>query len=344
MQKILLPFSWIYAGITSLRNLLYDKGWIRSFAFDVPVICVGNITVGGTGKTPCIEYLINLLSGFCSPGLISRGYRRKTKGLVMANSNSDALDIGDEPFQIKQRFPLLPIVVSGDRVAGINSLLENTSVNMVLMDDGFQHRAVRAGLYVMMIDYNRPLWDDYPFPAGFLRESASGRHRAHIVIVNKCPKSFSELDRQLFIKRLKLHREVHLFFSCIHYGTIKPLKHQNPLPVHIDTVVAVSGIANAEPFHQYLQTIGNKVVAMSFGDHYHFKNQDLLLIDNRFLSGAGHNTIAVTTEKDAARMGSLSLDGYSFAEHLYYLPIELEFLFNEKDKFDHLIKQYVEKN
>lgn len=344
MRKLLLPFSWIYGGITSLRNLLYDKGWFRSVTFDAPVICVGNITVGGTGKTPCIEYLILLLSDIRQPGLVSRGYRRKTKGVVMADAGSDALAIGDEPYQIKQRFPGLPIVVSGDRVKGIAHLLAHSKTNVVLMDDGFQHRAVQAGLYVMMMDYHRPIWKDHPFPAGSLREPASGRRRAHILIVNKCPGTLSEEERDLFFRKLTLRPNQHLFFTSINYGSLKPFKHNNELPSRIDRILAISGIANPTPFHNYLVDSGYSVMPMPFGDHHHFGDDDLRRVEASFLNAAGGVNIVVMTEKDAARMDSMDLARFAFANHLYYLPIGLEFLFNEKNKFDQLIKQYVGKN
>ncbi|MGV8829151.1 MAG: tetraacyldisaccharide 4'-kinase [Breznakibacter sp.] len=344
MRKLLLPFSWIYGGITSLRNLLYDKGWFRSVTFNVPVICVGNITVGGTGKTPCIEYLIQLLSDIRQSGLVSRGYRRKTKGVVMADAGSDALTIGDEPYQIKQRFPGLPIVVSGDRVKGITHLLAHSKTNVVLMDDGFQHRAVQAGLYVMMMDYNRPIWKDHPFPAGSLRETASGRRRANLLIVNKCPGDMSEGERNLFFHKLTLRPEQHLFFTSINYGALKPFKHRNVLPCGVDRVVAVSGIANPTPFHNYLRDSGYSIMPMPFGDHHHFGEDDLKRIEDGFLSAGEGVNVVVVTEKDAARMDSMDLGRFAFANHLYYLPIGLEFLFNEKNKFDQLIKHYVGKN
>ena len=344
MRKMLLPFSWLYAGITFLRNLLYDKGWFHSVSFDVPVICVGNITVGGTGKTPCIEYLIQLLRPMGQVGLVSRGYKRNTKGLVMAGADSGALDIGDEPFQIKQRFGDLPIVVCGNRVQGISFLLQNSTANMVLMDDGFQHRAVRAGLYVMMMDFNRPLWEDHPFPAGTLRESASGRRRAHILIVNKCPDSLSDSVKELYFRKLDLQRGQHLFFSRIRYGELIPFNHHTQIVDPVDVALAVSGIANPAPFHHYVRSIGNQVVEMAFGDHHHFSDDDLLSIETKFVSQSEVRKIVVITEKDAARLHNINLSQFSFAEHLYYLPIELEFLFNEQNKFDQLIKQYVGKN
>lgn len=344
MRKLLLPLSWIYGGVTSLRNLLYDKRWFRSVSFDLPVICVGNITVGGTGKTPCIEYLIQLLSDIRQPGLVSRGYRRKTKGIVMADASSDALAIGDEPYQIKQRFPRLPIVVSADRAKGITHLLAHSKTNVVLMDDGFQHRAVQAGLYVMMMDYNRPIWKDHPFPAGSLREPASGRRRAHILIVNKCPGTLSEAERDFFSHKLALRPGQHLFFTSINYGSLKAFKHKNELPSHIDRLVAISGIANPNPFHNYLRDAGYSVMPMPFGDHHHFGEVDLKRIEDGFLSAGGGVNVVVMTEKDAARMDSIDLGRFAFANHLYYLPIGLDFLFNEKIKFDQLIKHYVGKN
>lgn len=344
MRKLLLPLSWVYSGITFLRNYLYDKGLIHSVAFDVPVVCVGNITVGGTGKTPCIEYLIRLLMQDGSPGLVSRGYRRKTKGLVMANDSSDALTIGDEPFQIKRRFPQLPVVVSGDRAKGISHLLNHSTADVVLMDDGFQHRPVRAGLYIMMVDYNRPLWDDHPFPAGFLREGASGRYRAHVVVVNKCPDRVAVEEREFITRKLALHPHQSLFFTRIRYGELVPFLHSQPFPVCAETIIAVSGIANPDPFHSYLYNLGGKIVTLPFGDHHHFGDGDLKAIEKCFLEVDGHNKVVVMTEKDASRLNDSMLRGFTFPSQLFYLPIELEFLFDGKSKFDQLIKHYVGKN
>lgn len=344
MRKLLLPFSFIYSGITSMRNLMYDRGWKRSVRFSVPVICVGNITVGGTGKTPCIEYLIRLVSESHKPSLISRGYRRKTKGLLMATSLSDADEIGDEPFQMKRRFPNLPIVVSADRVLGINHLIRNSDTDVVLMDDGFQHRSVKAGLYVLMTDYHRPMWNDYTFPAGMLREPASGRRRAAIIIVNKCPNHLSQEEQESIRKRLIVNGEQNLFFTRIKYGNFKSFSSESGMgDVAYDTIIAVSGIGNPHPFHAYLKQKARTIVEMPFGDHHHFTQEDLDGVEHQFVAAQCVNKCVVITEKDAARLHGVDLSGYGFASHLLFLPIELEFL-NGKNKFDQLIEQYVGKN
>ncbi len=343
MRRLLLPFSLIYAAITSLRNLLFDKGILSSVRFRVPIICVGNITVGGTGKTPCIEYLVQLTRADFNPGLISRGYRRKTKGVVMANSASDASEIGDEPFQIKQRFPAMPIVVAEKRVDGINHLLQNSNVNLILMDDGFQHRAVEAGVYIMMMDYNRPLWNDFTFPAGNMRESAAGRKRADIIIVSKCPPDLTEETKIQYINKLKTSASQEVYFTTIKYGKLESFSHHKPLSETPERIIAVSGIANPVPYINHLKSHTNNVQELSFGDHHNFTSSDIELINRRFAEDE-RNSIVVVTQKDVARLTTMDLGNFAFMQKLYILPIEMEFLFNEKTKFDKIIKHYVGKN
>lgn len=343
MRKLLLPFSLIYAAITLLRNLLYDKGFLRQASFNAPVICVGNITVGGTGKTPCIEYIAGELSRDHIPGLVSRGYRRKTKGVVIAKPSSDAFEIGDEPFQISQRFPSMPIVVGEKRVEAIASLLSSSKADVVLMDDGFQHRAVKAGMYIMMMDFNRPIWRDFTFPAGNMREPASGRKRANIIIVSKCPEDISPETRAEYIRKLNPSENQHVFFTRIKYGALQPFANQ---PMHWNdgiNIIAVSGIANTAPFIGHLKTMAAQVDELSFGDHHNFSNDDLLMIENKF-AAMPHNSSVVTTQKDAARLKSMDLKDFTFISKLFILPIEMEFLFNDKTKFDQLINHYVAKN
>ena len=343
MRKLLLPFTLIYMLITAIRNKLFDWGVFKSATYSKPIICVGNITVGGTGKTPCIEYLAGALTIHHRVGLVSRGYRRKTKGLVVADADSDASDIGDEPFLIKQQFPAMPVVVAEKRALAVDYLVDADACDVVLMDDGFQHRAVKAGLYIMMMDYSRPLWRDFVFPAGDMREPASGRRRAKIIIVSKCPVNINNEKRDYYTQKLKVDDDQHLFFTSIKYGMLKPFNNSKPLSEGNIKILAVSGIANPNSYHNHLQTLSSEVIEMPFGDHHNFSTIDLEKIDNQFKQVC-EGTIVTITGKDAARLNSMSLNGYSFADRLYVLPIDMEFLFNEKDKFDKLINQYVNKN
>jgi tetraacyldisaccharide 4'-kinase len=318
LRKLLFPFSLLYDGVTALRNLFYDWGLFRSTKFDVPVIAVGNLSVGGTGKTPMIEYLIRLLSKDHKVAVLSRGYKRKSKGFVLANNQSTAASLGDEPFQYYRKFKNICVAVDENRSHGIKKLL-NEKPEIILLDDAFQHRRVRASLYILLTAYADLYTDDLVLPAGNLRESSRGAARANIVVVTKCPETLSEAEQLAIRKKLGLSKTQTLFFSTVQYDTdaislghtmpVESLKHQEK--------ILVAGIANPKDFFAYLQAPMDSLEV--FEDHHSYSQKDAIAL----LEKAAGRPI-VTTEKDYVRLFDL-LEGAP----LYYVPIRLKFLADE---------------
>jgi tetraacyldisaccharide 4'-kinase len=332
LRKILFPFAILYGFITSIRNFLYDKGILKSYSFEIPVIAVGNLSVGGTGKTPQIEYLIRLLSPKYKVATLSRGYKRKSEGFILADASSNAEIIGDEPFQYYEKFKNIQVAVDADRKNGIEQLFSQVNKpEIVLLDDAFQHRKVKAGFYILLTSYGDLYSDDFILPTGNLRETRSGAKRANIVIVTKCPETLS-LDKQNKIKaKLNLNPKQELHFSFIDYDdtiysedkTIKveEIRNQDKL--------LLAGIAKPEPFFKHLKK--NNDQCLTFPDHHHFVEKDILDIKNK-----SQNKIVITTEKDFVR-----LKGSMLKEPLFYLPIRSSFL-SESENFDKTIINYVE--
>ncbi|MBF2707829.1 tetraacyldisaccharide 4'-kinase [Flavobacterium soyangense] len=340
LRKILFPFAILYGFITSIRNFLFDKGILKSYSFDIPIIAVGNLSVGGTGKTPQIEYLIRLLSPNYKVATLSRGYKRQSKGFILADSTSNAEILGDEPFQFFKKFNNIQVAVDADRKNGIEQLLSQTekpdssdseqAKQIILLDDAFQHRKVKAGFYILLTSYGDLYSDDFMLPTGNLRERKCGAKRANVVIVTKCPATLS-IDEQNNIKtKLKLISTQELYFSCIEYDEFifsedKMMKVEEVR--NVDKLL-LAGIAKPDPFFRYLQ--GEKDECLIYSDHYHFTEKDLLEIGNK-----AQNKIIITTEKDFVR-----LKGRIPKEQLFYLPIRSSFLF-ATENFDKTITNYV---
>ena len=332
LRKILFPLALLYKGITSFRNFLYDKGIFKSYSFEVPVIGVGNLSVGGTGKTPQIEYLIRLLSGKYNIATLSRGYKRQSKGFILADANVNATIIGDEPFQFYSKFPNIQVAVDADRKNGIEQLLSQTSKpEVILLDDAFQHRKVKAGFYVLLTSYNDLYSDDFQLPTGNLRESRSGAKRANIIIVTKCPSDLSNGSRTEITKKLTIESNQQLFFTTIAYDNFVYSENEKRSVSEIQNVdkLLLAGIAKPQSFFAHLQN--NNEECLTFPDHHHFTEKDILEIKNK-----ANNKIIITTEKDYVRLkGSIS------KESLFYLPIQSKFI-SEGENFDKIINNYVE--
>lgn len=331
LRKILFPFAVLYGFITSIRNFLFDKGMLKSHSFDVPVIAVGNLSVGGTGKTPQIEYLIRLLSPKYKIATLSRGYKRQSKGFVLADSTSNAEILGDEPFQFYTKFKNIQVAVDADRKNGIEQLLyQQERPDVILLDDAFQHRKVKAGFYILLTSYGDLFCDDYMLPTGNLRESRSGAKRADIIVVTKCPANLS-LDEQNEIKsKLQLNSDQELYFSYIDYDDSIYSEDKILKVSEIKNVdkLLLAGIAKPEPFFRYLQD--ESVECLTYPDHHHFSEKELLEINNK-----SKNKIIITTEKDFVR-----LKGSIPKEQLFYLPIRSTFL-SVSENFDKTITNYV---
>jgi tetraacyldisaccharide 4'-kinase len=327
LRKILFPLAFLYWLVTFIRNWLYDKGIFKSFSFDIPIIAVGNLSVGGTGKTPQIEYLIRLLSDNYKVAVLSRGYKRTTKGFILADENASASSIGDEPFQFYSKFPNIQVAVDANRKSGIENLLQlPNKPDVVLLDDAFQHRKVKAGFYILLTAYDDLFCDDNILPFGNLREPSSGKKRADMIIVTKCPKDLSELAQQKIKEKLKVKQQV--FFTTIQYDDCVFGNDSQLLVSEIqsESKVLVAGIAKPKLFFDFLKNDNDETLV--FPDHHDFSKQDCELI----LAKANGRKI-ITTEKDFVR-----LNGLLPKAQLFYLPIKSTFLNTNIDK---TIEDYV---
>ncbi|KAF2514198.1 tetraacyldisaccharide 4'-kinase [Flavobacterium foetidum] len=332
LRKILFPFAVLYGFITSIRNFLFDKGVLKSTSFDFPVIAVGNLSVGGTGKTPQIEYLIRLLSDKYKVATLSRGYKRKSEGFVLANENSNAEILGDEPFQFYQKFPFVMVAVDADRTNGIKQLLmEQITPEIILLDDAYQHRKVKAGFYILLTSYGDLYADDFMLPTGNLRESRSGAERASIVVVTKCPKVLTEEEQSQIRLKLKLKPSQEVFFTFIDYDIFIYGKNKKLAldEIKSESKVLLAGIAKPKPFFDYLKNESDE--CLTFPDHHHFSDADLNAIRNK-----ANGRKIITTEKDYVRLKDSEL-----IDQLYYLPIKSSFI-NRQQDFDSAILEYVE--
>jgi len=334
LRKILFPFALLYGMITALRNLLYDRGILKSYSFDVPVIAVGNISVGGTGKTPQIEYLIRLLSADYKVATLSRGYKRQSKGFILADETASAVTLGDEPFQYYSKFPQIKVAVDADRRNGIEQLLALPDrPEVILLDDAYQHRRVKAGFYILLTSYGDLYTDDFMLPTGNLRENRSGAKRAAVIIVTKCPADLSLEEQHRISAKINIRSHQQLFFSYIAYDDFVYSANESKAVNEIRAVhkLLLAGIAKPEPFFKYLQNDGDQL--MTFPDHHHFSDKDIAAINDK-----ANSRIIITTEKDYVRLkGSIS------DMQLYCLPIKSEFLSDEKD-FNNTIENYIRKS
>lgn len=347
----LSPLSTIYGLVTGIRNKLFDWKVLPSEEFDIPVISVGNLTVGGTGKTPHSEYLINLLKDRHKVALLSRGYKRKTKGFQLATPESTAKEIGDEPYQIKAKFPNIHVAVDADRRHGIRTLCkreETKDVEVILLDDAFQHRYVTPSINIVLMDYNRPIYEDAIMPMGMLREPVSSLQRAHIIIVTKCPDDIKPIDFRIVTKHLDLRPYQRLYFTHFCYGNMRAFndpQEEKPLAtLSTDThILLITGIASATPLVNKLREHTEHITHLEYGDHHSFAHAELRLMADTFARLGAEDKLIVTTEKDAARLSSFALDE-DFKESLYVLPIQVEFLQDQQQSFDNYITDYVSKN
>ena len=353
IHKWLYPISFIYGVGVGLRNKLFDWGILQSKSFDIPVICIGNIAIGGTGKTPHTEYLIKLLQKTLNVAVLSRGYKRHTTGYIQANEDSTARSIGDESFQIKKKFPKVTVAVDEKRVRGIENLckLEKPKMDVVLLDDAFQHRYVQAGINILLTDYHRLFCDDTLLPAGRLRESTKGKNRANIVIVTKCPHNIKPIDFNIIAKSLKLFPYQQLYFSCFKYGNLVPAfpeadtLEESPVSLSKHTnILLVTGIASPAVMIEELKRHTRNIQTLSFDDHHNFKKKDIKHIAEQFDKLKGSNKLIITTEKDAARLTDNPALTEELRKHIYILPVEIQLLQNQQDKFNQHIISYVRKN
>lgn len=328
-RKILFPFAILYGWITQVRNFLYDIEIFKSYAFDVPIIVVGNLSVGGTGKTPQIEYLIRLLSKQYRVATLSRGYKRQSKGFVLANEISTAKQLGDEPYQFYKKFPNIRVAVDSDRRNGIEQLISlPNKPEVILLDDAFQHRRVKAGFYILLTSYDDLFCDDFILPMGNLRESRSGAKRADMIIVTKCPEIISKHEQEKIKHKIGMDKPI--FFSSIAYdeNVYSLEKTRKVSEIRNNDKLLLAGIAKPKSFFAYL--LKKNDIVLKFSDHHYFSEDDILNIKKQ----AG-NKIIITTEKDFVRLNE-SLP----KEQLFYLPIKTSFISNPT-AFDSIICNYL---
>ena len=352
IHSSLLPLSFLYGMGVRFRNMLFDTGILESRSFPIPVISVGNITVGGAGKTPHVEYLIRLLCETKRVSVLSRGYKRRTKGYLLASSSSTSLELGDEPYQMYLKYGRqVHVAVSANRCEGIERLCsdpETKDTDVILLDDAFQHRYVKPGVNILLVDYHRLIVYDKLLPAGRLREPKDGKRRADIVIVTKCPPDLRPMDFRVITKALNLYPYQKLFFTTIEYGDLIPL-FSNSRSIALSEitsdfeVLVLSGIASPQHLLCDIQKHTENVIPMTFRDHHLFTPKDIARINNTFDS-LSSKRIIITTEKDAARL--VGLDGLSddVRNHIYALPIKTTFLLEQQEQFDEFILSYVLKN
>ncbi len=334
-----------YAWITAARNKAFDTGRLESRAFGLPIICIGNISVGGTGKTPHTEYIIRLLKDEHNLAVLSRGYGRKSKGYIKADDTTPMPVIGDEPFQIKKKFPDITVAVCERRVAGVSNLLkEKNAPAVVLLDDAYQHRHIKAGLYILLVDSNRPIWNDALLPFGRLRESDKGAARADIVVITKCNKEITAAQMEHCKTSLRTKPGTPVFFSTVEYGTPYPLFPDTaPRKLDADNILLLTGIAKPEPLKKEVEKSGSAVTLMQYADHHNFTAGDIEDIAARFAKLTGQKAI-LTTEKDATRLRDIDNLPQIIKESIYAIPIEVKILNNEEKMFNQIIIDYVTEN
>lgn len=347
IYRWLLPLSWLYGLAVALRNALFDMGLLKTRSFRVPVIAVGNLTVGGTGKTPHVEYIVSLLRDKASLAVLSRGYKRKTRGFVLADDESTAETIGDEPMQIKAKFPEVKVAVCANRCRGIDMLTDGDKggdTDVVVLDDAFQHRYVKPGINILLVDCGRLITHDRLLPAGRLREPLSAKDRADMVIVTKCPPEMRPVDYRVLAKSLGLYPYQHLYFTRLTYEPLRPV-FGGPVDRAYDgaSVLLLTGIASPRHIIDHLRREGREPTCLTFGDHHRFRPKDVENI-NRTFSQMADPKIIITTEKDAARLASVEGLSDCVRQRMFQLPVRVEFLLGGEAKFNENIIGYVRKN
>ena len=351
INEWLIPLSWLYGIGVGFRNQLFNIGLLKQHDYDIPIISVGNITVGGAGKTPHVEYLIRLLKDKVKVAVLSRGYKRKTHGYVLANDSSTVTDIGDEPYQMKQKYQDVHIAVDKKRVDGIAHITgdaETNDTDVILLDDAFQHRYVKPGINILLVDYHRLIIYDKLLPAGRLREPQSGKNRADIVIITKCPKDLKPMEFRVLTKAMNLYPYQSLYFTTIEYESLTPLFAKEKSTIEKEAledkhVMLITGIASPKQIIIDLKPHVKEMTTLAFSDHHQFKSKDIMKINETFNAIKGEKII-VTTEKDATRLEQIEGLSEEVKQNLYVLPIKVKFMINQEEEFNDKIIDYVRKN
>ena len=350
INEWLRPLSWLYGLGVGIRNIMFETGILKSRAYDIPVIAVGNITVGGSGKTPHVEYLINLLHDKLKVAVLSRGYKRKSHGYVLADKDTPMQMIGDEPFQMKSKYDDIYVAVDKRRREGIERLTDDAATSdtdVILLDDAFQHRYVKPGINILLVDYHRLIIYDELLPAGHLREPKEGKSRADMVIITKCPKDLKPMEFRVLTRAMNLYPYQDLFFTTLVYKDLQGIFTRKQMPLADispeTTIMLLTGIASPRQMSVDLKPYGRTIVPLSFADHHAFSPKDVEKINSTYAS-LPHPSIIITTEKDRSRL--IGLDGLSeeVKRNIYALPIEVKFMLEGEKRFNHKILSYVRKN
>ncbi len=343
LRLLLFPFSILYGIIVILRNLAYDFGIFKSQKFELPVISVGNLSVGGSGKSPMTEYLIRLLKDNYKIATLSRGYGRKTSGFLYVDANSASSESGDEPLQFKRKFREITVVVCENRTEGILRLKPDHE--LIILDDAFQHRAVKAGLNILLFEYSTLFKQQWLLPTGDLREPMWAVDRADIVVVSKCPARMNTEQQNELSSRF--HTE-NLFFSFLKYGQLKSFNENTPdrslTSINQNSkVILLTGIANAAPLLSELASYGPELFHHQYPDHHQFSDKNIAKLVNEFNELSGDDNLIITTEKDAQRLRIAGIQEQLKELAIYYLPVEAAFKEPEETRFNNLIVQYASK-
>lgn len=341
IRVLLFPFALIYGLVVKIRNYLYDKNIIKSSSFNFPIIAVGNVSVGGTGKSPMVEYLIRLLLPGYNVASLSRGYKRKTKGYVLATEKTTAIDIGDEPMQFRNKFPGVTVTVCEERAFAIPQILyDKPATDVIILDDALQHRQIKAGLNILLTDYSRPFYKDFFLPTGDLRDARSSYKRADIVVVTKCPGELNVEEKDIVLKKINPLPEQQVFFTGIKYGEPYQLITKEKIYLNNETdVLLVCGIANPQPLKKFIKENVHDLSVLHYRDHYIFTIDDLRHIKKQFDKIESTKKIIIITEKDAVRL--IKFQAELTGIPVYVLPIEPYFLFNGSQEFNNLIKKFI---
>ncbi len=345
MRKLLLPISLLYSFVLFLRHKLYDWHFFKSKNYDIPNICVGNLNLGGTGKTPHIEYLIRLLANNYKVAVLSRGYGRKSKGFLIASKEHTSADIGDEPMQYFSKFNNIKVAVDEDRCNGIEKLISNQNKQVILLDDAFQHRKIRAGLNILLTDYYSLYSKDYLFPSGKLRDIRYAAKRANIIVVTKSPRVITSYNKKDIRRSLKPLSEQKIFYSYIEYQDFEAFSQMSFCYDTKDTkaVLLFCGIANTFSLEEYLKSRYNNVQVIKFSDHHNFTEKDIDYVIEKYNDMIGKRKLIVTTEKDAMRLNSTPFIGKFDNLPLFTIPIKVKFHKEDSSSFDEEIISYIEK-
>lgn len=341
-RVLLLPFAILFWLVILVRNWMYKKNILKSTSFGLPLICVGNLSVGGTGKSPMVEYLVLHLKNRFKVATLSRGYKRKTKGYALANAETTAIDIGDEPMQFHQKFPDVPVAVGEERIVAIAQLLhDRPATEVIILDDAFQHRAIQAGFNILLTEYSNLFTRDFFLPTGDLRDLRSSYKRAQLIVVTKCKPDMSDEEKQSITKEIDPLPHQKIFFTCISYGMPYHITRHDLKMIDDHTeVLLITGIANPKPLKNYLEEKIEEYNMMHYNDHHIFSIDDWKEIKKRFENIEAEKKMILTTEKDAMRLLKFrqEMDGMPF----YVVPIEHKFLFHQENAFNNEVITFIQ--